>query len=219
MMINTRLILIEGLPGAGKTTTTGYLRNLLHHRGVECRQFLEEDRPHPIDCANFEIKGLPEKMLPLWENFVTSAQREPAITIIESRLWQNTALFMYMSECSLEEITSFVRKVGRALLPLAPVLVYLDQEDTESALARLYTWRGELWMNNTIGWTTQYPWFQSRGLHDFAGWVQFFTEWRKVAEQLYDDWPSWKLKILNPHANWPSAYQQMQTFLQVEPNG
>ena len=84
--------------------------------------------------------------------------------LIESRLWQNTALFMYMSECSLDEITCFVCKVGQALLPLAPVLVYLDQEDTETALAQLYTWRGEQWMNDTIGWTTQYPWFQSRGL-------------------------------------------------------
>lgn len=210
-MLNTRLILIEGLPGAGKTTTTCYLRDVLQRSGVECRQYLEEDRQHPIECTEFA-----EDMLPLWENFVTQAQCEPTLTIIESRLWQNTALFMYMSECSMEKITCFVRKVEQALIPLAPVLVYLDQENTESALARLYTCRGENWMNETIGWTTQYPWFQSRGLHDFAGWVQFFTEWRQVAEQLYNDWPVRKLKILDPHANWVSAYQQMRTFLHVD---
>jgi hypothetical protein len=73
-------------------------------------------------------------------------------------------------------------------------------------------------MNETIGWTTQYPWFQSRGLHDFRGWVQFFTEWRQVAEQLYADWPVQKLKILNPQENWASGYQQLQNFLQVEHN-
>ncbi len=64
--------------------------------------------------------------------------------------------------------------------------------------------------------TTPYPWFQSRGLKDFAGWVRFFEEWRSVAEELFRDWPGLKMKIPNAHADWPEAYRQMRTFLEIE---
>ena len=216
MMLKTQLILIEGFPGAGKSTTTLYLHGLLRRSGMDCRQYQEEDQPHPIDCTDFATKGLAEKVVPLWEAFVAEARREPDVTmIIESRLWQNTALFMLMSECSLEEIIRYNRQVGQAQLPLSPVLFYLDQEDTETALRQLYTFRGKAWMEQTLGWTTAYPWFRSRGLGGFAGWVQFFEAWRQVAEQLYADWPGQKLKILNPHADWAGSYRQMQTFLQT----
>jgi len=216
MMLNTRLILIEGLPGAGKTTTTGYLWSALQLAGTACRQYLEEDRPHPIDVTDFETKGLADKVVPIWQSFVEGALHEPTITIIDCRLWQNTALFMYMFERILDEIIEFNRRVSQAIRPLSPVLVYLDQEDTEYALRRLSIQRGIEWVDKAMSWTTQYPWFRSRGLNDFVGWVQFFEEWRQVAQRLYADWPGQKLKILNPHADWDYSYQTLKVFLQLE---
>lgn len=66
--------------------------------------------------------------------------------------------------------------------------------------------------------TISYPWFQSRGLSDFAGWVQFFEEWQRMVQRLYNDWPYRKIKIQNPHEDWEKAYQQMYSFLQIEHN-
>jgi thymidylate kinase len=111
-MLETKLILVEGFPGAGKSTTTDYLRALLRERGFACRAFLEEDDPHPIDCLDFEIKGLTEKMVPLWRQFVEQARDEEVVTIIESRLWQNTAFFIR----PLAKVTSCARE--RTLITL-----------------------------------------------------------------------------------------------------
>jgi hypothetical protein len=213
-MLSTRLILIEGFPGSGKSTTTEHIGTTLQEQGIACRWFLEDDNPHPIDCLDFAIKGLPEKMIPLWSNYVEQAIKEPIVTVIESRLWQNTALFMYMSEWQAKDILQFNRQVSQELVPLSPFLIYLDQEDTETALRRLYTLRGEKWMQEALDMTTSYPWFQSRGLKDFAGWVQFFKEWQGVVTRLYNDWPLRKIKIQNPHDDWGSAYQQIDGFLQ-----
>jgi hypothetical protein len=215
-MLDTKLILVEGLPGAGKTTSTGYLKDLLQQRGFNCRQYLEEDDPHPIACLDFTIQGLPEKVLPLWEKFAAEEKDGRRITVMESRLWQNTALFMYMSAWDVEAIRKFSRQVHRALVPLAPVLVYLDQEDVESALRRLYTLRGEAWMEREMESTSQYPWFQSRRLDGFPGWVQFFEEWRGVAGRLFDDWMGHKIRILNPHDDWAKAYCRLETFLKID---
>jgi hypothetical protein len=212
-MLSTRLILIEGLPGSGKSTTAAYLASMLRQQGLDARAYLEEDDPHPIPWGDYPTRGLAEIVVPLWQTFTAGALLQPAVTILESRLWQNTTLFMYMCELSVEEILGFSRQVWPAIAPLAPVLIYLDQDDTEAAQRRLYTLRGEEWMKEALDSTLSYPWFRSRGLNDFAGWVQFFQEWSLVAEQLFADWPGQKIKVLNPHEDWPRAYRQMQAFL------
>ena len=217
-MINTKLILMEGLPGAGKSTSTKRLGTLLQEKGIACRFFLEDSDSHPIPCLDLEIKGLTPKMVPLWTDFINKALQEPGVTIIESRLWQNTALFMYMSEMDIEEIIQYNQKIGQVLAPLAPVLFLIDQDDTETALRRTFTTRGEKQMQRELETTAQYPWFKSRGKQDFAGWVQFFEEWQQVARHLYHDWPHRKKRILNPHEDWAGAYEQMVAFLKINGN-
>jgi len=215
-MLNTKLILIEGLPGAGKSTSTVHLGIVLQQHNIVCQCFQEEDDPHPISCLDFEIKGLPEKMVPLWTNFVQHAVREQIVTIIESRLWHNTALFMYMSEVDVEDILKFHQQVWRVLTPLSPILLYIDQDNTNMALHQMYATRGEKWMEDALKETTHYKWFTSRGITNYSGWVQFFEEWHCVAERLYNDWPYGKKKIMNPHENWEKAYDQMGAFLQID---
>jgi uridine kinase len=60
-LLATNLILIEGLPGSGKSTTTSRLGKLLQDSGISCDWYLEDDHPHPIPCLDFEIKGLAQK--------------------------------------------------------------------------------------------------------------------------------------------------------------
>ena len=213
-MPDTRLISVEGFPGAGKSTTTQHIGKKLQQRGIACRWYLEDDESNPIDCIDLEIKGLPEKMIPLWSRFVEQALQESSITVIESRLWQNTALFMHMSNWEASDILRFGCQQAQALAPLSPILVYLDQPDTESALRRLLSLRGEKWMQWALDVTTPYPWFQTRGVKDFNSWIQFFSEWQPVVARLYADWPHRKVKIHNPHDDWGKAYQQLDAFLQ-----
>jgi len=214
-MLDTRLVLIEGLPGAGKSTSAVHLGTVLQQSGIPCRWFREEDDPHPLPCLDFEIRGLPPKMIVLWSDFVQRALQEPFVSVIESRLWQNTGLYMFMSETEVDDIVDFSHTVYQALNPLSPVLIYLDQDNTETALRRMYAARGEAWMEQTLEETLPYPWFQSRDIRDFVGWVQFFVAWRQVAERLFADWPHRKIRILNPHEDWAGAYEKMHTFLQL----
>ena len=215
-MLDTKLILIEGLPGAGKTSTTTYLGKLLSDRGQACCWYLEEDKHNPIACLDFELKDLCQKMPPLWQALTDQILRDPAITLLESRLWQNTALFMWMSEYSTVDILHYHRLVWQVLSPLSPCLLLLDEENVAEAIRRICAVRGAEWTNQVIHMTSTYPWFQSRGLHDIEGWIWFFEEWQAVAGLLFQDWPFHKIRIANPHENWNRAYQQIHEFLQVE---
>lgn len=46
---NTKLILIEGLPGSGKTSTARYVKKILDEQNIANRLFLEGDLEHPAD--------------------------------------------------------------------------------------------------------------------------------------------------------------------------
>ncbi|CEG28550.1 hypothetical protein [Bacillus sp. B-jedd] len=48
----TGLILVEGLPGSGKTATAGFVKEILDECGGEARLFLEGDLDHPADMES-----------------------------------------------------------------------------------------------------------------------------------------------------------------------
>lgn len=48
-MASTKLILVEGIPGSGKTTTAGFVARWLAARGIPTALFLEGNSDHPAD--------------------------------------------------------------------------------------------------------------------------------------------------------------------------
>lgn len=208
-MLDTRLILIEGFPGAGKTTTAVELGERLQQQGIPSRWHLEEDDPHPIACLDFKLRDLRSKLPPLWRDFTRKTGQSSELHIIESRLWQNTILFMYMSDYPFHDLLELQQLVAAELTALSPVLVYLHQDDVQKAILRLPTIRDEQTLARDFATTRKYPWFRSRDLADLDGWVQFFSEWAGVAEALYLEWPHHKQKVLNAHEDWERAIQQI----------
>ena len=211
--MGSRLILIEGLPGAGKSSTAEHIGKYYLRQGISCEWFLEEDEAHPLDFTGLALKDLSKQLIPLWGAVLQNVVNNHTVTIIESRLWQNTSLFMYMAEFPVGEIIELQDRVNRALGPASPILIYLYQADVEEALGRLYELRDDRWMGQEIKKTSRYPWFQSRGKDDFSGWLEFFGEWLNVVDELYSHWPYQKLKVENPHDDWGLAYSKIEVYL------
>ncbi len=51
-MTSSKLILVEGLPGSGKTTMAEYVRDELSRRGLRAQLFLEGNLDHPADVES-----------------------------------------------------------------------------------------------------------------------------------------------------------------------
>jgi thymidylate kinase len=143
-MIDTKLILIEGIPGSGKSTTAINLANAISICGIKCQCYLEWAEDNPIFIGFME--NLPEiislsklhglDILQQWQNFTQKAKRQVTVNIIESRFWQNDAMYLYLSGHSEDEVIESNKRVLSVISELNPVLIYLDPEN----IAQMLIW-------------------------------------------------------------------------------
>ena len=50
--MNTKLIMVEGIPGSGKSSTARFITESLQSQGIQHELFLEGDFDHPADCES-----------------------------------------------------------------------------------------------------------------------------------------------------------------------
>jgi len=53
--MNTKLIIVEGIPGSGKTSTAQYIYDWLEKNGASPLLYLENAHYHPVDIDNLSI--------------------------------------------------------------------------------------------------------------------------------------------------------------------
>jgi thymidylate kinase len=230
-MIETKLILVEGVPCSGKSTTAETILNDITASGIKGHCYLEWEENNPITIGKMEdlatiiatTKARKERVLQQWQQFTTSATIHAAVNIIESRFWQTDAMYLYLSGHSEKEILESNRRVISLIAALDPVLVYLAPKDieqlhTEIAKQRNEKWRAsgregswEEWGNNVY---VQQRWFTDRSLNSQA-MTQFFNEWAVIADRLFDRFPYRKLRIPDPQIDWEDTYGSIRAFLDV----
>lgn len=221
-MLPPKLIFIEGLPGAGKSTAAEVIAERIQHRGVACRWYHDGDVHHPIQPPLGDPDDLAVHMVRQWQDLVAELLDSDMTVIVENRLWMRSAMHLFMRTDSAAVLHRYQHAVTAALAPLEPALIYLDQDSVAMALGRLYGVRGREQLNEEIARAEQEPWFQARELTGFEGWLYFFADWMALLQQLYDVWPFPKHRVKNAHEHWPSAYDNAMTFLfsrRIAPGG
>jgi hypothetical protein len=167
----THLILIEGLSGMGKTTLARHLGQRIPKSRVLC----ELDKNHPIALGHdTHAPDYADHMVGQWRAFVDGTV--DAVSIIESRFWQNTALPMFRNIYTPTEVRAYHYRVIEIIRPLNPVLIFLATPDVRAPLHSLYEMRGEDWIEWLLERDMGEPWYQQRNLSGFNGWAQCFAE-------------------------------------------
>lgn len=231
-MIDTKLILIEGIPGSGKSTIATRLSDLIIKIGIPCECYLEWSKNNPINIG--EMEDLTEiisssmsrgaDVLKQWEYFSRTAKYHPTVTIVESRFWQTDAMYLLLSGHTETDIMARVQRIEPAITELNPVLIYLTPQDIEQHLLitverKNKKWRElgkdgswEMWGNQIY---EQQKWFTNHSLMRSEAFVLFFTEWTSIADRLFEILQFRKIKIQFNHSNWDVVNMTIQQFLKI----
>lgn len=243
--MKTKLIMVEGLPGFGKSTTSRMIHDILSERNIEARLVMEGDADHPADyegtaCLTEEEFGqllqaagpfkeilieraakkgswnllpyqklkseygtsFPDDLyhslskqdiyeLPLdlnrrlitdrWEAFAERALHEPIVTIFECCFIQNpVTIGMVKYDETEDQVMDYVLGLEKAILPLNPVLFYIEQDNLEYAFRKAVRERPKAWSAGFVHYYTRQGYGKHRGLEGVEGTLQVLEARREL---------------------------------------
>jgi hypothetical protein len=245
------LVLVEGLPGAGKTTTARLVEEWLRTRGHDARYFGELRTDHPVDfeavallsgadlerirgefpaqaeavaqaaeprdgywlVRDRERAGWPEALrrelrardaydgditpdlhrralLDSWQRFADAAVDDPSVHVFECVFVQNpVCALMARFDRPPAEVKTHIGQLAATVAGLDPVLVYLDAGDPEAVLTAAAAERPPEWLDFVTRYHTDQGYGRARGLHGFAGLVEFMRMRREFELELLSRLP------------------------------
>ena len=215
-MAASRLILIEGMIGSGKTTTAERLGDWLSGRGENVRAFGEGAADHPIRTRRVdELLAVPAPGDPgaysasQWRRLADRCRRREQTVILESIFLQNSVMPAFIDGASAATVDQICTEIQRQAAPAEPFLVYLRPTDIAAAIARVHQARGEPWSSRNLTFVENSPWARRRNLRGRDAVVGLYQAWEPVAARLYDRYPFGKLMVPDPQQDWPAAVRRI----------
>ena len=230
-MIDTKLILIEGVPCSGKSTTAEKLAMDISSEGIQANCYLEWSEDNPIFIGTMEnlaeiirtTKARETDVYQQWVRFVHHVRQHTVVSIIESRFWQTYGMYLYLSGHSEEDVLKSTSQLTSLIAALKPVLIYLAPADIEElhadvAREKNRKWREagregswEEWGNRIY---EEQEWFTRRSLTSMA-MARFFDEWASIADRLFGEFPFGKIKMEDPQMDWERTMDQIREFIGI----
>jgi thymidylate kinase len=231
VLLKTKLICTEGIPGSGKSSTAQYLSRMLDQLGHPNKWWYEEVVGHPVyvyndaasaiqivnDLSNGNYRDVIVKALNRWEQFAEYVDSSDEVILIDGCLLGYLTWSLFPNNVAEAEIVTYLKAVEVIIKKLNPCLIYFYQDDLDAALRKIINRRGNESEKFMIERVSESLYGKTHDLIGFDGVVTYWKQYRKVMDHLYDQLQISKLKIENLLDDWPTYYDQIKKFIGIVP--
>lgn len=162
------LVIIEGIMGSGKSTTMRFVAKALEDSGRQALVIHERADPHPVratdelqhwfepwrDCTPDQLA---RRALARWQSFVEEVRLGAAVPVFDGQLFHGDLTNLFLMEASIDDMSSYCRRLSRIIEPIRPLVVYLRQNDVERAVRIVCAERGDAWVKYQVDWKLKGP--------------------------------------------------------------
>ena len=196
--MRTRLILVEGLPGSGKSTIAELISSELTELDVRHECHLESPDAGPVKFIWPKAPTFRDELIRHWTKFVEDSADREDLLVLDAAYWQWTTLFMVKVNFPHDDVVSTNTALHDLIAPLQPLLVYLAHADVEKRIRWTYDSRGREWSDFMIKRDLSFEYHQSRGHDSLDGIVECYEQIQLFYEELFDLTKFGKIKIQDP---------------------
>jgi hypothetical protein len=211
-----RLVLVEGLPGSGKSSTAQWIAHELTRQGRAARWVYEQEVPHPVLGAAIgpwpSWRAWLGDHLTAWARFAAAAATSETATVVESTFLQTTVWSTLRRGLDPHTILLYVDRLADLLRPVQPALVYFHERDPDTALRGLVERRGMVWTLSHIATCDGSAWARARRATGLAGLLAYSREHARVCDDAVGR-AQLRLLTVETSLDWPERRRRIAEFL------
>lgn len=182
--MTTNLIIVEGLPGSGKSTTAAMIAEELKKKGKKIVCVDEGAEEHPADYADYDFPDFETermRILEKWRSFTQKA--DPDTIYVFNCIFLQNPMCETMMRFGMDGAASlgYISEILEITRPLHPVIIYIDLPDVRGTIERVIHQRGNDWLNAVIDYHVSQGYGKQNGLSGYEGYLKCLEE-RKTRE-------------------------------------
>jgi hypothetical protein len=186
MHMQTKLVLVEGLPFTGKSTLSEYAALQLGLNGhaaewVSEGVMLNKYFPHVKAVLDQTQPVSDESLWAEWSAFVQTVMNAPAIFVVDAAISYAAVYPLLREDWSHDAIVAEVTRIAELCAPLHPRVIHL-MGDQERLVRASIVERGDKWQKQLVDQSDAAPYQKARGRSGVAGAIAFFNETQELMD-------------------------------------
>jgi hypothetical protein len=207
--MTTKLILIDGAPGLGKSTTVANLQKTLGELG-DVRAVFCHEHDHPLHAfwtwgdgydeaekveESYSSPRFIERLLARTHAFLNELLAHDQMAFVETYPFQSPVRNILKMLGTEEDCAEYLGRFAESVACVSPVLVYFDHPDWPGRILRVAAERGPRFESLFFEAFYRSPYGRRHGVTTPAGVIAFYQQYLAVCERLLAKWPHRLVRI------------------------